>query len=188
MKNRRYLIGIFIIVILSAGVGVYLISDRPDAPVWTVDRNRKSAPISTTKGATVNLYFTDSNGSFLKAESRTVAHDEDPAIQGRAIIEALITGPSKGLLQTLPEATGLRAIYVAETGLAYVDLKGDIKDQDPGGSKSELLSIYSIVNSLVLNVPAIRSVKILIEGAEALTLNGHVDLRFPFKANMLMVR
>ena len=136
----------------------------------------------------VNLYFTDMAGLFLTAESRMVAHAEDPAIQGRHIIEALIKGPGKGLARTIPATAALRAIYVTESGRAYVDLKDGIMDHHPGGSKSELMSIFSIVNSLVLNVQAIRSVKILVEGSEAMSLAGHVDLRFPFKANMLMVR
>jgi hypothetical protein len=61
-------------------------------------------------------------------------------------------------------------------------------ENHPGGIKLELITIYSIVNSLILNIPAIDAVKILIGGREALTLAGHVDLRFPFKANMLLIR
>ena len=188
MTNRRYLIGIIVILIVLAGIGFTLIFDRPDESVPTADRTEKSEPLSTVKGAAANLYFTDKDGLFLTAESRIVPHAEDPAIRGRHIIEALIKGPAKGLARTMPEASALRAIYVTENGRAYVDLKDGIMDHHPGGSKTELMSIYSIVNSLVLNVQAIRSVKILVEGRETMSLAGHVDLRFPFKANMLMVR
>ena len=52
----------------------------------------------------------------------------------------------------------------------------------------ERLSIYSIVNSLILNVSEIQMVKILINGKDALTLAGHIDLRFPLKADMLLIR
>lgn len=188
MTNRRYLIGIIVIFMVVAGVVFHLIFSQPEEPMPTADRTEKSEPLSTVKGAEVNLYFTDKDGLFLTAESRTVPRVEDPAIQGRHIIEALIKGPAKGSARTVPEATALRAIYVTENGRAYVDLKDGIMDHHPGGSKSELMSIYSIVNSLVLNVQAIRSVKILVDGREAMSLAGHVDLRFPFKANMLMVR
>jgi len=41
---------------------------------------------------------------------------------------------------------------------------------------------------LILNIPEIDAVKILIDGRDAMTLAGHIDLRFPFKANMLLVR
>jgi hypothetical protein len=50
------------------------------------------------------------------------------------------------------------------------------------------LTIYSLVNTLVLNLPEIDRIKILINGREATTLGGHVDLQFPFNANMLLIR
>jgi hypothetical protein len=64
----------------------------------------------------------------------------------------------------------------------------EIKEKHPGGSRSELMTIYTIVNSLILNIPEIDAVKILIEGCESMTLAGHIDTRFPFKANMLLIR
>ena len=73
-------------------------------------------------------------------------------------------------------------------GTAYVDITAAVKDAHPGGIHSEQMTIFSIVNSLVLNVPEIDTVKILIDGREAMTLAGHVDLRHPFKANMLLIR
>ena len=50
------------------------------------------------------------------------------------------------------------------------------------------MTIYSLVNSIVLNLPEVNAVKILIDGQEELTLAGHIDLRDPFTANMLMIR
>ena len=63
-----------------------------------------------------------------------------------------------------------------------------VKEGHSGGVKSELFTIYSMVDSLVLNIPEIHAVKFLINGKESMTLNGHIDLRFPFKANMLLIR
>jgi len=71
---------------------------------------------------------------------------------------------------------------------AYVDLSREIRDHHPGGAKQELITIYSMVNSLILNIPEIETVKILVEGKEETTLAGHVDLRFPLQANMLFMR
>jgi hypothetical protein len=138
------------------------------------------------EGQISNFYFLIS--TFLIAEERSFFRSSDPAEAGKRIIEALIHGPEKGLMQTIPGAAKLRALYVTQDGTAYVDLTVAVKDQHPGGVKSELLTIYSIVNSLILNIPEINAVKILIAGSESLTLAGHIDLRLPFKADMLSIR
>jgi hypothetical protein len=51
-----------------------------------------------------------------------------------------------------------------------------------------LLTIFSVVNSLILNVSEIDRVKILIDGSETSTLAGHINLQVPFKAHMLLIR
>ena len=45
-----------------------------------------------------------------------------------------------------------------------------------------------MVNSLVLNVPQIDRVQLLIDGNQAPTLAGHIDLQIPVKADMLLIR
>ena len=47
----------------------------------------------------------------------------------------------------------------------------------------ELLTVYTIVNALLTNLPTLQHVQILIDGREADTLAGHVDLRRPLKKN-----
>ena len=136
----------------------------------------------------VHLYFSDRSNAFLKAEKRDFLHSNNPSELGKAIVEALINGPNSGLMRTMPADTSLRAFYITRDGTAYVDISDTIKGTHPGGVKSELLTIYSMVNSLILNIPGIDAVKILIGGKEAMTLNGHIDVRFPFKANMLLIR
>jgi hypothetical protein len=104
------------------------------------------------------------------------------------IIESLIKGPKGELVRTIPEEAVLKAFYVTKDGASYADFNSDIRDKHPGGSFTELLTIYSIVNSLQMNIPEISSVKILIDGKEAATLAGHVDLRFPFRADTALVK
>lgn len=136
----------------------------------------------------VYLYFADEKDSFLLAEKRMLFQNEDPAEMGRIIIEGLIRGPQGKLVRTIPEGTTLNAIYMSQDGTAFVDFSDALRENHPGGSQTELLTVYSIVNSLALNIPQVTSVKILIEGRETMTIAGHIDSRFPFKANMILVR
>ena len=170
MSRKLYILNVVLAVILCMFV-------------WAMPEKAYSSDQSV-----VHLYFADRENRFLIAEDRTFLHPDEPADLGRIIIKELTGGPREGLMQTIPAGTSLRAFYITQEGTAYVDLTREITEEHPGGVRSELLTIYSIVNSLILNIPEINAVKILIGGGESLTLAGHIDLRFPFKANMLLIR
>ena len=136
----------------------------------------------------VHLYFSDKDEAFLQSEDRVVVAPQDPIPLATLILDLLIKGPRTELVKTIPDSTRVRALFLKPEGIAYVDLTAEMSENHPGGVKTEIMTIYSLVNTLVLNVPEIRSVQILIEGREAPTLAGHVDIRFPFNADMLLIR
>ena len=136
----------------------------------------------------LHLYFADQEDAYLTAEDRIVAQPDDTLALGRVIVQALIDGPRKALIRTIPEGTALRAIHLVENGTAYVDLSKEIRENHTGGARAELMTVYSLVNSIVLNLETVEAVKILIDGQEETTLAGHIDLRNPFTANMLLIR
>jgi len=170
-------------VILSfQNAGAQTESNRRDDGQLNSDLARQTHKIAA------HLYFADRNSSFLTSELRVMHQPDNPVEFGRAIVEALIKGPQKGLVRTIPVATQLRAIYIGPDQVAYIDLSQAVKKKHPGGTNSELLTIYSVVNTLILNVSEIKRVKILVDGDEAPTLAGHIDLQDPFKAHMLLIR
>ena len=153
-----------------------------------VQQTVQPATVAAAQRMPVHLYFSDNDNQFLMAENRVLKSSQNPEFFARSIIEALIKGPQKRLVRTVPAATAIRAIFVTPQGTCFVDLTSAVAENHPGGIQSELLTIYSIVNSLVLNIPQIKAVKILINGTEATTLAGHIDLQIPIKANMLFIR
>lgn len=188
ITNRQIL---YTALAIIAGVAVYMVWVNMPSKLPAKDQFDQNVLITSVQHSdksVVHLYFSDKENSFLIAEERALFHSVDPAQFGKTIIEAIIEGPRKGLMRTFPAGTTLRALYVTQVGIAYVDLSDAIKDAHPGGIKSELFTIYSVVNSLILNIPEIDAVKILIGGSESMTLAGHIDLRLPFKANMLLIR
>ena len=48
---------------------------------------------------------------------------------------------------------------------------------------NELLTVFTIVNAIITNLPDVQSVQLLIDGREVDTLAGHVDLRRPLRKN-----
>ena len=188
IAKRTIFFSVFAMVAVAAvlGVIVFRSSNLPEREgAAKTDASLSFKPSQTTLA---HLYFSDPDNQFLIAEERSLKHPENPAFFAKSIVEALIRGPQQGLVRTVPQNTLIRAIYVTQEGVCYIDMTAEIVDQHPGGIKSELLTVYSIVNSVVLNVPEVEAVKILINGSESKTLAGHIDLQVPVKANMLLIR
>jgi hypothetical protein len=134
----------------------------------------------------VRLYFEAADSLGLLSEEREIAFSDDLAVQLRTLVEELVRGPTEGLLATLPPQTRVVEVFVTARGVAYVNLSGEAAMQ-PGGSMSELLSVYSVVKSLVVNFPAVTRVQILVEDRVVTSLAGHVDLSRPLPADMTLV-
>jgi len=186
MKKKHLIIfAVFtVLVVSSMSLSFFIlpaISIESDTPATSMEAKNPERTI-------IHLYFANKENSFLIAEKRLLVQPDDPAQMGKLIIESLIKGPKEGLMRTISSDATLRALFVTEDKTAYADFSPVIREKHPGGCKSEIITIYSIVNSLILNIPEIDVVKILIDGRESMTLAGHIDLRFPLKADMLLVR
>lgn len=132
----------------------------------------------------VKLFFLAPDQPALLIEDREVAYSADLARQVRTVVEELVKGPQKGLVGSLPPETKVIDSFVTSAGIAYVDLSKEAAQKHPGGSRGELLSVYSVVNSLTANFPAVKRVQILVEDRQVPTLAGHVDLTRPLSSDM----
>jgi len=136
----------------------------------------------------VHLYFADRKGNYLQAEERKILA-EDTASAIEAIIAALLEGPDDPkLVSTIPAGSRLLHIFVTDDGTAYLDFSSELSRLHPGGITAERLTLYTIVNSLVLNLEEVERVQLLFEGKPASTLSGHLDIRQAKTANLLIVR
>jgi spore germination protein GerM len=97
----------------------------------------------------------------------------------KASLQELIAGPNASALRTLPAQVEIREVFIDDQGTAYVDFSEALSQTHPGGPWAEMLTLRSIMQTLVANVPEIKRVQILIEGREVETLAGHVDIRRP---------
>jgi germination protein M len=112
----------------------------------------------------ISLYFAGSNADQLINEIRSVKLASDEKIEER-IVKELIKGPTgEGLHKTIPVNSRLINVDV-NNDLALVNLSESFVEDHWGGSTGELMTIYSIVNSLT-DLAHIRRVKFLIDGEE----------------------
>jgi hypothetical protein len=133
------------------------------------------------------LYVADS-GTQLASVERDVLFGETTAEQARRIIEAQIAPVTEPLISAVPPGTTLRALYVTDRGEAFVDFSHEIVAAHSGGSMNEALTVYTIVNALTANLPAVASVQLLVDGKQVETLAGHIDLRRPLEKNLAWVQ
>jgi spore germination protein GerM len=148
------------------------------------------APSSASSGRKIkaSLFYVAQDGQRLTKVERDVPYGENTAEQARQIIEAQIAKVSDPLVSAVPEGTRLRSIFVTPRGDAFVDFSGEIVSHHTGGSTNELLTVYTIVDALCANLPAVQSVELLVDGKQVETLAGHVDLRRPIEKDLAWVQ
>ena len=130
----------------------------------------------------VQLYFTAPEGTFLVPEPQDIPMCDVDRDCINSLLVSLINGSQQGNFPVLPKETKILGIEV-ENDLVRVDFSRQLVDFHPGGSLTELLSIYSIANSLSESFPYIRQIQILVSGEVRQTLKGHVRIDQPIYAN-----
>lgn len=144
--SKKLLVFILIIII---GLGFYL--------AW----------MNFFRGTTVQLYFATKSGMNLDIEQRRVRGDK---VVGA--LEELVRGPKNSdLSATIPPEVQVLSVRIVDN-LALVNFNEKLVSNHWGGSTGELLTIYSIVNTVGQFSP-IERVQILVEGQKIETLAGH---------------
>jgi spore germination protein GerM len=184
----RRIAGLLAIAVLAiAGVWLLFVA----LPRWTRKPTAASpapaAPAAERK-ITATLYYVADDGMSLVGVQREVPFGESVLEQAKQIVTTQLAVAPPPLVSAMPPDTKLRALYLTERGDAFVDLSPDVRTRHTGGALDELFTVYTIVNALTTNLPAVKRVQILIEGKEVDTLAGHVDLRHPLQKNLKWVR
>lgn len=137
---------------------------------------------------TANLYFPD-GGVQLHPESRELPAKE--AIEERiaTLIEALLAGPRDDrFLAPLPGEVILRKVYLIDRTTVFLDLASPNGEPPPAsGSQRELLTVYSLVNTVLLNTEGPERVVLLWNGQQPATFAGHLNTARPLAANSRLI-
>lgn len=187
--NPRLLLQIVIALALLCGLafGVSKVLERlvrPEASAPTPP----APPATPTAHITATLFYAAEDGQALVPVRREVTLANGVVPQGRQILLAQLQAPPSPYISVIPPGTTLRAFYVTERGDAFVDLSGELSRAHPGGSLTELLTVYAIVNAVTANLSGVQRVQILIDGKEVDTVAGHVDIRRPLQRDSTLVR
>lgn len=191
MKNKNRLL-------IAVGVGgllvvaVWLFSGGLKQTTSSVNKNSSATQelqTSSLEGDRIQatLYLGDSNGKALVPVPWDVPKLEDITEQGRQIVLAQLSLNQPPLVSVIPSDTNLRAFFISDNHDAFIDLTSQATTNHPGGSTTELLTVYALVNAVTTNLATTQRVQILINGREVDTLAGHVDLRRPLEHNVSII-
>lgn len=185
---NKQLVAVSVALALAIGalVWVLLVGPRPSQAPGVTQSQPGSTETATRKIA-ARLYFVAEDGVHLVTVDRDIEYGEGTVEQASRILEAQLGAAPAPYSTAIPEGTKLQAVFVSSLGEAYVDLSPEMGAKHPGGSLNEFLTVYTIVNALTTNLPAITAVQILVDGKEVDSLAGHVDLRRPLQENVRWV-
>ncbi|MDD6484720.1 MAG: GerMN domain-containing protein [Clostridiales bacterium] len=127
----------------------------------------------------VTLYFTDAQ--VMKLIPVRMAIPETTAeLQAKIVIGELIKGRDENMSirRTIPKVRNGITVRV-ENEIAYVNIKKEIQKQHREGRDLELLTVYSIVNSLT-SIDGITCVRFTIDGKQQKDFMGYIDMRETF--------
>lgn len=128
----------------------------------------------------VVLYFPGPGGRLMR-EPREIPGAAGASELATHVVEALLAGPSsEPPYRPFPADVTVGDVQVAPDGTAFVDLRCTTSPSPPfAGTTTELLVLYSLVNSVVENVPEARALVVLWNGRQPRTFGGHVDTTRP---------
>lgn len=180
---------LLIVLALAAAAGAWLLfapsggeSPAGAPPIAAGEDVEDAEETAATTPAT--LYLLGGDGYLHGAEIEAPADDEEARI--RALLEALLATADRAddLASPLPPGTELGGLYFLEPAALALDLRLPEGVTLGGvGAKYEMLSLYSLVNTVTLNSERIERVVVMVDGQQPPTLAGHIDLTRPLTAN-----
>jgi hypothetical protein len=191
IKGGRLFYAGLAIVILAVAAGAYLWW-RASAP--GVDTGQQAD--SQARSVLVQLSHRDeplpvtlycpSDGMLLPVPAAIKRQSDTQALAREALI-ALFTDPRSSQAAVLKDLK-LQEFYLDASGTAYVNLTQNQQAQIRASLGEELAALYAVVDTLTLNFEEIKQVIFLLDGKEARTLAGHVDLSRKFSKRTDLVK
>jgi hypothetical protein len=150
------------------------------------DGVQQAAGVAPPGEREVRVFFT-TDGLRLHPQTISLSTPLSDPDRLRFALEELLRGPTSDLFRSpAPNGTELRGAYLVDD-MAVVDVTGVIRSRRMGGPMAEILCVYAIVNTVMENIPSVRTVRILVDGQTAPILWDQVDLSAPFAADASLV-
>jgi len=134
------------------------------------------------------LYFPGSDGR-LYIEIREVATGAEPVDRLVAVVEALLIGPqTEGLRAPFANDVEVDGLFLLDDSIVALNLRSaDGGPPTSTGSLREMLIVYSLVNTVLLDLDAGERLLLTWNGRQLPSFAGQLDLTHPLRPNLDLV-
>lgn len=187
--NRMLLILVLGIFFIAAVGGAYLWirTHDPDAAQKSNGEGPQSLvqPAFRNEPLTITVYY-PVNGMLL-AGAASVKRQPDTQAQARETLAAAFSDQRAAQTAVFRDIK-LKAFYLDGQGTAYIDLVPSQQRDVSASAWEEFLALSAMVNTVMQNFDEIKQVRFLVDGREAQTLAGHMDLSRTYTKRMDLVK
>ena len=187
--SNRLLLGVvmaLVFIIVAGGIMLWPRQRSVEAPRQpSLSDGRIGVQFQLTEPLQVTLYY-PSEG-VLGSWSAAVQRYSDTQAQAREALSALFAD-QRTLSAPVLRDLKVKGLYLDAAGTAYLDLTPGPQKDEHASAGDELLAIYAMVNTVLINFDEIKQVVVLLDGREAQTLAGHLDLSRKFTKRMDLVQ
>ena len=165
-------------LVVALGMGIYVWRMRGRAQ--QAEPASQYAPVAPpVSGPTeqVTLFVADDTAGVLRAQTARIPLPSGRQERAQELLRALLAiYLDKNSTHLLASGSEVRNVYLADPGLAVIDINSTFAEQHRSGILVEELTIASMIETLSANVQGVARVRILVDGKSRDTLAGHADL------------
>jgi sporulation and spore germination protein len=190
IRDNRLLLVVVVGLVFIVAAGAFFYWYRTTSSIAVPKQVEQSRypivqPAFQNEPTSVTLYYP--GDGMLVASSAPVKRQPDAQAQARETLLALFQDQRAAQAAVLRDVK-LRAFYLDSQGTAYIDLATDQQQAVRASAWDEQLAVYAMVNTITQNFEEIKQVVFLMNGREAGTLAGHIDLSRKYEKRTDLIR
>jgi len=170
-------VGVMLLAVLIMGFYAGRMRGRAAQTQPVVANTEPVAPPVSGPTEKVALYVAYDDPGILRSQGAQIPLPSARQQRAEELLRALLTiYLSKDSPHPLAPGAEVRAVYLVTPGVAVIDVNSAFANGHRSGVLEEELTVASLIQTLVANIPGILRVKILVDGKDRDTLAGHADL------------
>lgn len=176
-RHLQITIGLLLLGIFISGIYIIRLTHKEQAKSIAATEDQPVSPPVSAKPKQISVLIAYDEDRALRWRETTISLPEERGLQVREVLRAVLAqylqDPSP---HPLGKGTDIKDVYLIGDDTAVVNMTPQFADNHPSGILLEEMTLYSLMESLRVNVPGITRVKFLVDGRERETLAGHLDL------------